>query len=94
MASNKTFIGGILVLLGIALYLKNFSISMSTSITLAIGLMLLFAWLLKREQPYMIFGGIVTTIGLVSLLDDLRLLRINITFEVLLVAMGLIFIIL
>lgn len=92
MDKRKTLIGVALILIGVSLYLRNYHISASSSVTLVIGLFLLFVYSMKREQPYVIFGGIFTAIGAMSLLDDLRFFRINVTFEVLLIVLGLIFI--
>lgn len=92
MNKRNTLLGVALILIGISLYLRNFHIATSSSLTLFIGLFLFFVYSVKREQPYMIFGSIFTVIGLMSLLDDLRFFRINITFEMLLIVLGLIFI--
>jgi hypothetical protein len=81
-----------LILIGLSLYLKNFNVSVSSSYILFIGLFLLALYSMKREQPYIIFGGIFTAIGAISLLKDLRFLRLNITFEVLLIVLGIIFV--
>lgn len=92
MDKKKTLFGAALILLGLSLYLKNFNISASGSSIFFIGIFLLVLYSMKREQPYIIFGGIFTAIGAISLLDDLRFLRLNITFEVLLIVLGIIFV--
>lgn len=92
MNKKNTAIGVVLILLGISIYLRNFHIGTGSLITLFIGLGLLYAYYIKREQPFMIFGGIFTTIGLMSVLGDIRFFRIDVTFEAVLIALGLIFI--
>jgi len=92
MNKKNTTIGVVLILLGITMYLRNFHIDTGSLVTLFLGLGLLYAYYSKREQPYVIFGGIFATIGLMSVLGDLRLFRIDVTFEAMLIALGLIFI--
>jgi len=93
MNKKNTGIGIILILLGISMYLRNFNIETGSLLTLFLGLGLSYAYYIKREQPFMIFGGIFTAIGLMSILHDIRLFRIDITFETLLISLGIIFII-
>ncbi|MGE5630593.1 MAG: LiaF transmembrane domain-containing protein [Caulobacteraceae bacterium] len=92
MDRKKTLAGVALILTGVALYLRNFHITTSSSITLFIGLFLIAAYIMQKQQPFIIFGGIFTAIGLMSLLEDLNPFRINITFEIMLIVLGLIFI--
>lgn len=94
MNRKNTAIGIVLILLGISIYLRNFSVETGSLLTLFLGLGLLCAYFIRREQPFMIFGGIFTAIGLMSVLHDIRLFRLDITFETLLIALGIIFIIL
>ena len=92
MNRKNTAIGVILILLGISMYMKNFNIGTGTLMTLILGFGLLFAYYIKREQPFMIFGGIFTAIGIMSVLKDIRLFRIDLTFETVLISLGIIFI--
>jgi hypothetical protein len=94
MNKKNTAIGVILILLGISIYLKNFHIGTGTLTTLFLGFGLLFAYYIKRDQPFMIFGGIFTGIGIMSILKDIRLFRMDFTFETALIALGIIFILL
>lgn len=94
MNRKNVAIGVVLILLGISMYLRNFNIGTGSLFTLFLGLGLLYAFYVKREQPFMIFGGIFTAIGLMSVFHDARLFRMDITFETLLIALGIIFIIL
>lgn len=94
MSKKNTAIGVLLIILGVSMYLKNFNIGTGSLVTLFLGLGLFFAYYTKREQPFIIFGGIFTAIGLMSVLHDIRLFRIDITFETLLITLGIIFIIL
>lgn len=94
MNRKNVAIGVVLILLGISMYLRNFNVGTGSLFTLFLGLGLLCAFYIRREQPFMIFGGIFTAIGLMSVLHDIRLFRLDITFETLLIALGIIFIIL
>lgn len=94
MNRKNTAIGVILILLGISMYMKNFHIGTGTLTTLFLGLGLLVAYYIKKEQPFMIFGGIFTAIGIMSVLKDIRLFRMDFTFETVLIALGIIFILL
>lgn len=92
MNKKNTAIGVAMILLGVSIYLRNFNIGTGSLITLFLGLGLLYAYNKKKEQPYLIFGGIFTVIGLMSVLGDIRLFRMDVTFEAVLIAIGLIFI--
>lgn len=92
MNKKNTTIGAFLILLGIFMYMRNFYIGTGTLITLLLGFGLLYAYYVKRDQPFMIFGGIFTAIGLMSVLKDIRIFRIDMTFEAALIALGIIFI--
>ncbi len=93
MNKKNTAIGVVLILLGLSMYLNNFNVETGSLITLFLGLGLVYAYYVKREQPFIIFGGIFTAIGVVSLLHDIKLFRMDMTFETLLLAVGIIFII-
>lgn len=92
MSKKNTVIGMVLILLGISMYLKNFNIGTGSLLTLFLGLGLTYTYYIKREHPFIIFGGIFTAIGLMSVLHDTRLFRIDMTFETLLIVLGIIFI--
>lgn len=92
MNKRTTTIGVVLILLGMSLYMRNFYIGKETLLTLFLGLGLLYAYYIKREQPYIIFGVIFTAIGLVYVLGDIRPFRIDMTFETVLIVLGFIFI--
>ena len=91
MSKKNTAIGVVLILLGISIYLKNFNIGTGSMLTLLLGVGLLYAYYIKKEQPFIIFGGIFTAIGSMSVLHDTRLFRIDMTFEVVLIVLGIIF---
>lgn len=92
MNKRNTAIGMVLILLGIAMYMKNFHIATGTLVTLFLGLGLLYAYYIKREQPFMIFGGIFTAIGVMSVLEDISHFRMDMTFETVFITLGIIFI--
>jgi len=91
MNKKNTTIGVVLIFLGISMYLRNFHIGTGNLLTLFLGLGLLYAYYIKKEQPFIIFGGIFTAIGLMSVLKDIGVFRINMTFETLLIVLGIIF---
>ena len=91
MNKRNTAIGLALILLGISIYLRNFHIGSGSILTLFLGLGLLYAYYIKKDQPYIIFGGIFTVIGLMSVLGDIRLFRIDMTFEAVFIVLGIIF---
>ncbi|MEA4846801.1 MAG: hypothetical protein VB106_06135 [Clostridiaceae bacterium] len=91
MNKKNALIGVALILLGISIYLRNYNIGTGSMLTLFLGLGLLYAYYIKKEQPFIIFGGIFSAIGLMSVLRDIRLFRIDMTFETLLIALGIIF---
>jgi len=92
MNKKNTIIGVALILLGISIYLRNFHIGAGSLITCFIGLGLLYTYTIKREQPFLIFGGIFTAIGLMEVFKDIGMFRFDLTFETLLIVLGLIFI--
>ncbi|KUO72292.1 MAG: hypothetical protein APF77_20160 [Clostridia bacterium BRH_c25] len=91
MSKKNTAIGLVLVFLGISMYLRNYNIGTGSLLTLFLGLGLFYAYYIKKEQPFAIFGGIFTAIGLMYVLHDIRLFRIDMTFETLLIVLGIIF---
>lgn len=92
MERKNILIGVILILFGISLYLKNFNISTSDAFVLFLGLFLLYLYQTKKQQPFLIFGGIFTVIGTLSVLDDLKLFRNDLNFEVFLIVAGIVFV--
>lgn len=93
MNRKNAAIGIVLILLGVSMYLRSLSIETGSLITLFIGLGLDIAYYIRREQPFIIFGSIFTAIGMTSVLQDLRVFNLDITFETLLICLGIIFII-
>ena len=93
MNRKNTAIGIILILLGVFMYFRNLNIETGSLITLFLGLGLDIAYYIRREQPFIIFGGIFTALGITSVLRDLRVFNMDITFETMLICLGIIFII-
>ncbi|HYE83085.1 MAG TPA: hypothetical protein VEG39_13085, partial [Clostridia bacterium] len=91
MNRKNTAIGIVLIFLGLSMYFKNYNIGTGSLLTLFLGLGLLYAYYLKKGQPFAIFGGIFTAVGLMSVLHDARFFRINMTFEALLIVLGVFF---
>lgn len=92
MNKKNTIIGMVLIFLGISMYLRDYNIRAGSLLTLFFGLGLLYAYYNKKEQPFIIFGGIFTAIGLAAVLRDIRLFRIDMALETLLIVLGIIFI--
>lgn len=91
MNKKNALIGMALILLGISMYLKNYNIGTGSLLTLCFGMGLLYAYNIKKEQPFIIFGGIFSVIGLMAVLKDIRLFRVDMTFEALLIVLGIFF---
>lgn len=92
MIRKNTVLGMFLLFLGVSMYFRNFRIGTGSLLTLFLGLGLLYAYYSRREQPFIIFGGIFTGIGLMSVMHDLRIFRIDMSFETMLIVLGIIFI--
>ncbi len=92
MNRKNVVIGIGLILLGLSMYLRNFNIGTGSLVTVFIGIGLLCGYYYKREQPYVIFGSIFTAIGAMSVLRDIRLLRMDLSFEILLIVIGIMFV--
>ncbi|HOR86641.1 MAG TPA: hypothetical protein PLL98_09160 [Bacillota bacterium] len=92
MNRKNTLIGATLIFLGISIWLRGYHIRTGSLLTLFLGLGLLYVNYIKKEQPYAIFGGIFTAIGLISVINEAGLFHINIGIETLLIIIGIIFI--
>lgn len=92
MNKKNALIGIALIFLGISIYLRNFNIGTGSLITLFLGLGLIYAYYIRKEQPFIIFGGIFAAIGLMAVLRDIRFFRIDMTFETLLIVLGVLFV--
>lgn len=91
MKGRNTLFGIVLILIGMVLYFRNFHIVPVSTLLLFAGLFLLYLYNTKKEQPFLIFGGIFTFIGALSVLKDLSEYRFNISFEIFLIIVGIIF---
>lgn len=93
MKNNNAAVGIILIFLGAAYFLRNFGISVINTMILFGGLYFLYEFSQKRNQPHLMFGTILTGAGAVMLLRDLRLLDFDISGELFLIGLGLIFLV-
>lgn len=91
MKGRNTLFGIVLIMIGLSLYLRNFHIAAPNSIILLLGLLLLYFYYSRKEQPFLIFGGIFTFIGALSVLKDISRYRFNISFELFLIIVGIVF---
>lgn len=91
MRNNNLAAGIILIFLGIAFFLKNFNISVMNTLMLSGGLYFLYEFAVKRHQPHLIFGTVLTATGGLMLLKDLGRLRFDISGEMFLIFLGAIF---
>lgn len=92
MNKKNAALGVVLIFLGISMYLRNYNIGMGSLLMLFIGLGLLYGYYFRKEQPFIIFGSIFTAIGLMHVLKDFGLFRAYLTFETLLIVLGIAFI--
>lgn len=88
MYNKNKLTGVILILLGVSLSLGKSDIEVGSILMLFIGLGLLYAYYIRREQPFIILGGVFSVIGLLFILKDIRLIRINIAFETTFIMLG------
>jgi hypothetical protein len=89
---KNNYVAGIaLVFLGLALFLKNYNISVMNTLMLLGGLYFLYSYVVKRVQPHLAFGLILSAAGSVMLLRDIGKLKFGMNGEMFLLALGAIF---
>lgn len=89
---NNNYVAGIaLVFLGLAFFLKNYNISVINTLMLLGGLYFLYNYAIKRYQPHLIFGVVLSAAGSVMLLRDLGKFDFNISGELFILGLGAIF---
>lgn len=91
MNKNNYAAGIFLIFLGLALFLKNFHISIINTLLICGGLYFLYSYATKKIQPHLTFGAILTIAGAVMLLRDMNMLRFEISGEMYLILLGMIF---
>lgn len=92
MNKKSSTLGIALILLGVAVFLKNFKIMPGSSLILFVGIFFLYLYYTRKQQAFLIIGLIAVISGIVSILDDLKIFRFEITGELILIVLGLIFI--
>ena len=92
MNKKSSTLGIALILLGVAVFLKNFKIMPGSSLILFVGIFFLYLYNTRKQQAFLIIGLIAAISGIVSILDDLKIFRFEITGELILILLGLIFI--
>lgn len=91
MKKNNYLAGIALVFLGLAFFLKNYNISVINTLMLLGGLYFLYNYAIKRYQPHLIFGIVLSAAGSVMLLRDLGKLNFDMSGEMFFLALGAIF---
>lgn len=91
MKKNNYLAGIALVFLGLAFFLKNFNISVINTLMLLGGLYFLYNYVIKRAQPHLIFGIVLSGAGSVMLLRNLGKLKFDMSGELFFLVLGAIF---
>jgi len=91
LRKNNFAAGIFLIFFGLALFLRNYHISMINTLLLLGGLYFLYDYVRKRQQPHLVFGVILTAAGAVMLLRDLGRFDFDVSGEMFLVGLGGIF---
>mgnify|MGYP000932170974 CR=1 FL=1 len=94
MNKKSSIIGIGLILLGIAVFLKNIGIMPQGSFMLFAGIFFFYLYIAKKQQAFLVIGLIAALSGSVSIFRDLNFLRFNMTGEIFLFLLGIIFILL
>ena len=87
--NKKNFAIGLgLIFLGLLAYLKNFNIRASDLATLFLGVILLYLYAERKDQPFLIFGSIFSVLGLFRILNRLAFIRFHMGIEIWLILTG------
>ncbi len=92
MNKKSSTLGILLILLGIAVFLKNFKIMPGSTLVLFAGILLLYLYYTRKQQAFLLLGSIAAISGILSILGDLRIFRFEITGELFFALLGLVFI--
>lgn len=92
MNKKSSTLGIALILLGIAVFLKNVKIMPGSSLVFFTGIFFLYLYYTRKQQAFLVIGLITVVSGLISMLDDLKIFRFEITGEMVLILLGLIFV--
>lgn len=92
MNKKSSTLGIALILLGAAIFLKNFKIMPGSSLVLFAGIFFLYIYYTRKQQAFLVIGSIAVVSGLISILDDLRFFRFEMTGELFLILLGFIFV--
>lgn len=88
MKRNNFAAGILLIFLGLAFFLKNYNISMINTLMLLGGFYFLYDYIVKRYQPHLMFGIILSAAGAIMLLRDLGRFDFDISGEMFLIGLG------
>lgn len=92
MNKRSSILGVLLILIGVSAVMKNFNIMPGNSLLLIGGIFLLYLWYAKRQQVFLVLGSLAVFSGSLSLLRDLRIFRFEMSGELVLLALGILFI--
>jgi hypothetical protein len=91
LKKNNFVVGIVLVFLGLAFFLKNYNISVINTMLLLGGLYFLYDYVIKKYQPHLVFGIVLSAAGSIMLLRDLGRLHFDLSGEMFFLALGAIF---
>jgi hypothetical protein len=91
MKNNNYMAGVMLIFLGLAFFLKNYNISVISSLLIMGGLYFFYSYFTQKHQPHLLFGVILTATGVFVLLKDWGKLNFNISGELFLILLGVFF---
>jgi hypothetical protein len=75
----------------VAIFLRNYNISIINTLFLFAGFYFLYEYIRKRQQPHLVFSVVLIATGAIVMLRDLRLLSFRMSGEMFLIALGAIF---
>lgn len=91
MNRKRSILGLVLILLGLSAILKNLRLMPDNSLLLFGGVFLLYLWYLYRQGLFLVLGTLGTLFGFISLLDFHGIFRLRMSMEIVLFALGIIF---
>lgn len=91
MKKNNLILGGILIFLGLSMFLKNFHIAPADTFLLIVGVFFIHLYSVRKEQSLLIIGGIATLASIVSIISHLNIFRFDISGGVFFIVIGAVF---
>ena len=91
MNRRQKTLGIFLILIGLSSILKNMKILQGNTIALFGGLFLLYLWYINKQNIFLILGVIGTIYGVLSVLNNMGIYRFRASEEIILFALGILF---